>query len=207
VEATPVVRAHTREMASPVKVLIPLATGSEELEAIALANVLRRGGVEVTLATTEEEGGLAVVCARKTKILCDAKLSELVETGTEFGMIVLPGGMPGAERLGRNVALVEMLRKQRASGGWYGAICAAPAVALKPNGLFPKTGTCYPSFKEKIGSDVVGIDDRVVVDHDAKCATSQGPGTAIEFGLSILNVLVGAEAADQVKSSMLVHAP
>jgi len=113
--------------------------------------------------------------------------------------------MPGAKNLGSSESVISMLKAQKDRGAWYGAICAAPAVALKPNGLFPKAGTCYPAFQDKIeGAD--RINDRVVVDEEAKVVTSQGPGTACEFGLKIAEILCGKDTASKVKASMLVNA-
>jgi len=131
------------------EVLVVLATGSEELEAIAVSNVLRRAGIEVTVASAEGDAR-TVTCARGTRIECDALLSEAMMKPGGFDMVVLPGGMNGSDRLGKHTALMEFLHGRKEKGEWYAAICAAPALALKPNGLFPKKGTCFPSLQDKI---------------------------------------------------------
>mmetsp|Transcript_20482 Transcript_20482/g.29719 ORF Transcript_20482/g.29719 Transcript_20482/m.29719 type:complete len:187 (-) Transcript_20482:171-731(-) len=180
-------------------VLIPIADGSEEVEAVSTGNALRRGECEVTLASVSNDK--TVTCARKTKVVCDALLEEVA--GNKFDFIALPGGVAGANNLANSKTLIKMLKDQQAREAWYGGICAAPAVVFKPNDLFPISGTCYPSFQDKI-EGAKNVDDRVVVDEAAKVITSQGPATAIPFGIKILEVLSGPEKASAVKSEMLV---
>mmetsp|Transcript_12325 Transcript_12325/g.31100 ORF Transcript_12325/g.31100 Transcript_12325/m.31100 type:complete len:188 (-) Transcript_12325:307-870(-) len=186
---------------APPTVLIPLATASEELEAIAIANVLRRANCTVTLASTTS--ALAVTCARNTTILCDALLSDVV--AKDFDLIAVPGGMPGARALGECEALVAGLRMQKEEGRWVAAICAAPAVVLKPAGVFPRRGTCYPAkvFRDAIAG-AEDVDELVVVDEEAKVVTSQGPGTAIAFALKLVEILCGKDVSETVAKALLV---
>jgi 4-methyl-5(b-hydroxyethyl)-thiazole monophosphate biosynthesis len=114
-------------------------------------------------------------------------------------LIVLPGGMPGAEHLRDSKELIEMLNEQAASGRLYAAICASPAVALKPHGLLEnKKATCYPSLLSELDNPEQA---KVVV--DGNCITSQGPGTALEFSLKLIELLFDKEKSREVAKAML----
>lgn len=177
--------------------LIPIADGTEELEAVAIIDTLRRGGVQVTVASVMPE--LQVTASRQVKLVADTLIGECVNA--TYDLIALPGGLPGAEHLRDSAPLVGMLTRQKAEGRLYGAICASPAVALSPHGLLHGLkATCYPGFEEKF-TDAEAVDARVVV--DGTCITSQGPGTAIEFALKLLEVLFDADKAAQVGAPML----
>lgn len=176
--------------------LIPIAEGSESLEAVTIANILRRGGVEVTIASTGRE--LTVPATRGIRLVADAFFADVA--GKDFDLIVVPGGETGAENLGACAALVDRLRAQRKAKKWYGAICAAPALTLSPHGLLDgKQATCYPAFKDKL---LHFVDRPVVV--DGHCITSQGPATAIAFSLQLLELLCGQQKSREVGSSMLL---
>jgi len=179
------------------RVLVPVADGSEEIEAVCLIDALRRAGAEVTVASVD---GLQVTASRGVKLVADARIADC--TSQTYDCIVLPGGMPGAEHLRDCVALIGMLKKQKQAGRLYGAICASPAVALQPHGLLEGIkATCYPSLRSKLDPRYVS-DERVVVDRN--CATSQGPGTAIEFALQLVELLFGPQKAKEVAEPMLV---
>ena len=180
------------------KVLIAIAEGTEELEAITIIDVLRRAGANVTVASA---GGLQVTTAHGVKLTADAQIADC--TGREYDCIVLPGGMPGAEHLRDSKPLVELLKSQKQRGGWYAAICAAPAVVLAHHGLLGKKATCYPSFAERL-PDQSMAHQRVVVDD--RCITSQGPGTALEFALEVVRQVIDTDKAKQVAAAMLTTA-
>lgn len=110
------------------RVLIPIADGSEDLEAVTLIDVLRRAEFDVVVASVEERRMLT--CARGTRITADTMLLDVL--AQDFDLIVLPGGMPGAKTLGELEPLAERVRQQARAGLDYAAICAAPAVALHP---------------------------------------------------------------------------
>lgn len=176
------------------RVLVAIADGSEELEAVTVIDVLRRAGAEVTVASVADE---QITASRGVKLVADAVIGDCV--GKTYDLIVLPGGMPGAENLRDSRELAEMLKVQAKSGRYYAAICASPAVALQPYGLLEgKKATCYPSLASKLGQRQ---EARVVV--DGNCITSQGPGTALEFGLKLAELLFGREKAQQVAEAML----
>jgi 4-methyl-5(b-hydroxyethyl)-thiazole monophosphate biosynthesis len=180
-----------------MKILIPLAHGSESLEAVTLINVLRRAALAVTTASIETE--LLVNATRDVRLLADRALADLADES--FDVILLPGGEVGAQRMARSEPLTRMLKAQRLGHRWYGAICAAPALTLSPLGLLDgKQATCYPSFKEHL---LHYVDRPVVI--DGHCITSQGPGTALSFALTWVEKLVSVEERRRVAASMLLE--
>lgn len=179
------------------KVLIVLAEGFEEIEAITPIDVLRRAGLEVTTAGI---GGTEITGSHNITVVTDTTIREIEELPDA---IVLPGGMPGAENLSKSGALRELLKKMNDEGRPIGAICAAPAVALAPTGILDgRTATCYPGFENRFGKAIVFSPDRVVV--DGNITTSRGPGTALEFALELAGRLAGAEVQKELSERMLV---
>lgn len=180
----------------PKTALVPIADGSEEIEAVTIIDVLRRAGIEVTVASINQ---LQIRASRGVKIVADRLLSDCV--GQEFDVVALPGGMPGAENLRNSDELKRILLKQAEAGKLFGAICAAPAVVLGAYGLLKgRKATSHPDFLERLPEEVAS-EERVVV--DANCVTSRGPGTAMEFALKIIELLLGAEAAASVAKPMV----
>jgi 4-methyl-5(b-hydroxyethyl)-thiazole monophosphate biosynthesis len=180
------------------KVLVPIADGSEEIEAVCMIDTLRRGGAELTVASV---GSLQVTASRGVKIVADARMADCV--GRTYDCIALPGGMPGAEHLRDSAELIGMLKTQKQAGRLYAAICASPAVALRPHGLLDGVrATCFPAFRDRL-DPAYASDERVVV--DGNCVTSQGPGTAIEFALKLVELLFGSPKADEVAAAMLAR--
>jgi len=176
------------------KVLVAIAEGIEELEAVTIIDVLRRAEADVTVASV---GAKQVTASRGVKLVADAVISDCV--GNVYDLIALPGGMPGAEHLRDSKELIEMLNKQAASGRLYAAICASPAVALKPHGLLKdKKATCYPSLLSELDNPEHA---KVVV--DGNCITSQGPGTALEFSLKLIELLFDKQKSREVAQAML----
>jgi 4-methyl-5(b-hydroxyethyl)-thiazole monophosphate biosynthesis len=179
--------------------LIPVAQGSEDIEAVTLIDVLRRAGVRVSVASVEATR--EVVFAHGTRVVADTLLADVVDP--RFNLIVLPGGMPGAERLRDTPALIARLREQDARGALFGAICAAPGVVLGTHGLIgARRATAYPGFEHllPVGSFV---DQRVV--RDGHLLTSRGPGTALEFALALVDALGLHDKAAQLAAGMLLR--
>ncbi|MHC4543587.1 MAG: DJ-1 family glyoxalase III [Planctomycetota bacterium] len=176
------------------KVLVAIADGTEELEAVTIIDVLRRAEADVTVASV---GDKQVTASRGVNLVADAVISDCV--GKVYDLIVLPGGMLGAEHLRDSSQLIEMLKEQAASGRLYAAICASPAVALKPHGLLEnKKATCYPSLLLDLDTPEQA---KVVV--DGNCITSQGPGTALEFSLKLIELLFDKQKSQEVANAML----
>ena len=168
------------------EILVPIADGTEEIEAVCIIDVLRRAGAAVTVASVNR---LQVTASRGVKIVEDCLNGDC--EGNTYDLIVLPGGMPGAERLRDSELLKQLLHRQANDGRLFGAICAAPAVVLNAHGLLnTKQATCHPAFRDQL-APATAADGRVVV--DGNCVTSQGPGTALEFALKLVELLFGEE--------------
>jgi len=181
------------------KVLVPIADGVEEIEAVCIIDTLRRAGAEVTVASV---GALQVTASRGVKLAADAPIGSC--TNTVYDAIVLPGGMPGAEHLRDSAELIALLKEQKAADRIYAAICAAPAVVLHHHGLLKNVqATCYPALQSQLDSNSVSR-DRVVV--HGRCVTGQGPAVAIEFALKLVEMLFGQAKAKEVGEAMLVQA-
>lgn len=180
-----------------MKVLVPIAHGSESLETVVLVNVLRRASIPVQVASIETE--TVVNATRDIRLMADVAFAD-VET-QDFDAIILPGGELGAERLAMHQPLIAKLASQRLAHRWYGAICAAPALTLSPHGLLDgKQATCHPLFRERL---LHFVDMPVVI--DGHCMTSQGPGTSVEFALTWIEKLASAAERKRVAAGMLVH--
>ena len=180
-------------------VLLPLAKGFEELEAVALIDVMRRGGIEVRVAYIEDElQGDLVLGANGITLQADTSIKNVISD--DFDMMVLPGGWGGTYALAENARIVELLQEFKESKV-VGAMCAAP-FALKKAGVLGSEYTCYPGAKEEI--DHPGYRDDLKVVTDGNVMTSQGPGTAVCFGLAIVERLVGKESMQAVKDGMLL---
>lgn len=186
-------------MSSEERVLVPLAEGFEEMEAVAIVDVLRRGGLEVVTA------GLApgrVTGAHGIAIEPDAELGALELD--RFTAVVLPGGMPGTRNLMADERLLALIRRLHGEERTTAAICAAPLVLQAAGVLGAGPATSHPSVRgELVGCELV--DEPRVVTAGA-VVTSQGPGTAIEFGLALVERFVGPEKAAELGRAMLVRA-
>ncbi|CAI9088783.1 OLC1v1023208C2 [Oldenlandia corymbosa var. corymbosa] len=182
------------------KVLVPVANGTEPLEAVITIDVLRRAGADVTVASVEKQ--LQVDACHGVKIVADALISDCADT--VFDLISLPGGMPGAATLKDNKTLETIVKKQDSEGRLYAAICAAPAVALGSWGLLKgKKATCYPSFMEQLSSTANATES--IVEKDEKVVTSRGPGTAMEYAVALVEQLFGKEKADEVSGPLVMR--
>ncbi|CAN6982405.1 unnamed protein product [Brassica oleracea var. botrytis] len=181
------------------KVLIPIAHGTEPLEALAMITVLRRSGAYVTVASVENQVG--VDACHGIKMVADTLLSDI--TDSIFDLIMLPGGLPGGETLKNCKPLENMVKKQDTDGRFNAAICCAPALALGTWGLLEgRKATCYPVFMEKLAATcATASESRVEI--DGKIVTSRGPGTTIEFSLILIEKLCGKQTAVDVSSILL----
>lgn len=192
--------------------LVPIANGSEEMEATIIIDVLRRAGVKVTVASCEDD--LVCEMSRKVCIRADCLIKEFVRdddgemNSSSFDAIVVPGGMPGAERLAENASLDALLKRQREEKKLIAAMCAAPAVVLLGKNLLEEASeaTAHPAFdlgeafakdKKKRVCYSKASNGQVVI-------TSQGPGTAIEFALALVKELCGEEKRKEVAGPMCV---
>lgn len=179
------------------KVLIPLAPGFEEIEALAVVDILRRAGIEVVLAGTADN---PIEGRNRIKVLADASLDFV--KGEDFDMIVLPGGAVGTENLKKDVRVKEIIERLYKKGRFITAICAAPTVLSAIGITEGKTVTSHPTVRAKLQKEKLS-DDRVVV--DGNIITSQGPGTAIEFAFKLIEVLLGKGKTAEVNKGVLAR--
>ncbi len=178
-----------------MRVLVPFANGLEELEAVTIIDVLRRGGLEVTSVALGTE--LQIHGSRGITLLADATWDSL--DPTDFDAIVLPGGGKGTETLCADERVIQAVQTFAQESKIVAALCAAPTVLALAGVLDDRKATCYPSCAPQLGR---AYDDAPVI-ADGHIITSQGPGTAMLFSLVLIQHLVGEETAHQVAKSLI----
>ncbi|NOR52315.1 MAG: DJ-1 family protein [Gammaproteobacteria bacterium] len=178
-------------------VLVPLAPGFEELEAVTIIDLLVRAGIEVVSA------GLApgaVKASRGVVINPDMDLDEALTR--DFDMVVLPGGLPGADHLNSDLRIQKLIKTMADSGKYTAAICAAPRVLANLGLLEGKSATSYPGTLEQMELNNTQISQQSVV-CDGNVITSRGPGTAMDFALTLIEILVSRDKRDEVAKGLL----
>jgi protein deglycase len=181
------------------KVVVPLAPGFEEIEAITVIDILRRAGVEVTVAGTQPG---VIEASRKTKHVPDGSLDDALAHADEFDMIVLPGGQPGTNNLRADPRVRALIERLRARNKITAAICAAPTVLSACGVLEGKRVTSHPGVRAQLAAGQI-VDDRVVV--DGPVITSQSAGTAMEFAFKLVELLCGRDKAAEVNQGVLAR--
>jgi 4-methyl-5(b-hydroxyethyl)-thiazole monophosphate biosynthesis len=177
------------------KVLVPLADGCEELEAVTIIDLLRRAGIEVVTAGLKP--GI-VKASRGVQLVPDATLDDALRG--DYDMVVLPGGMPGASHLKDDARIIDLVKRMAAAGKYTAAICAAPMVLAEAGVLEGRQATSYPGFLDALP----GVTRRAeAVVQDGKVVTSRGPGTAMDFALALIEVLAGSEKRRQVEAALV----
>ncbi|MFC3022314.1 DJ-1 family glyoxalase III [Vibrio zhugei] len=184
------------------RILVPIANGTEEIEAVTIIDTLTRANYHVSVASADFDGKLTVTCSRGVVLTAQHRLVDIADE--EFDAIVLPGGQAGAEVLQQSTLLVEMLRQQKYDGRLVAAICAAPALVLQYHGLYPGAiMTGHPNFQEQIPASLRRT-KRVTFDVTNNVLTSQGPGSSLEFAIEIIIRLSGKTVAKQIAEPMMV---
>jgi len=188
------------------KVLIPLAEGFEELEAITVIDLLRRAEIQVTTASLDSGSQVSPVTAsRGTIILPDITLDDALSES--FDMFILPGGLPGADNLNEDQRVHDILAKMNKAKQTIAAICAAPKVLMNANLLSDKTYTCYPGSVNVENYDQVKTKGSLRIDKNVtlcdNIVTSKGPGTAIEFALTLISLLIDKDTANKIADAVL----
>lgn len=179
------------------KVLVPIAEGFEEIEAVSMVDVMRRAGIEVIMASLSEI--MIVKGANGISVQCDRSIAGI--DADAIDMIVLPGGWGGTKALATDVTVQNLLKSMDKKGKNIGAICAAP-FALEAAGVLKEGYTCYPSVENEIKTGGFQGAHHAVVE-TANVMTSRGPGTAICFGLAIVKKLCGNETYEALKGGLL----
>ncbi len=174
---------------------VPLANGFEEVEAIAIIDICRRGEIDVIIAGV---GDKTIIGAHDISIIADCLIDEI--NTDDLDMIALPGGWGGTEILTSNTTVQSILKQMKDNDKHIGAICAAP-YALDAAGVLGNNFTCYPSIEEKINAG--GYDKNTDTVINGKVVTSQGVGTAICFALKIVETLQGDDKYQQIKKEIL----
>jgi 4-methyl-5(b-hydroxyethyl)-thiazole monophosphate biosynthesis len=177
-------------------VLIPLAQGCEELEAVTVIDLLRRAGIEVMSASLSDE---PVKASRGTVLIADTTLDKALERN--FDMVVLPGGLPGADYLNADPRIQTLLKTMADSGKYTAAICAAPKVLATAGLLAGKRATGFPGVLEELDLPTTTLQQQPVV-KDGKVITSKGSGTAMDFALELIETLSGKEQRTKVESAL-----
>lgn len=197
-----------------MKAYVLLANGFEEVEALTTADVLARAGVKVELVKVETADGgscKAVAGSHGFKIKTDFTLTGEAQPGTEEGVkaalsqladgdcLVLPGGMPGTKNLGADKAVAAVITDYNEKGKLLAAICAAPSVLGDMGLLKNRKATCFPGFEERLTG--ASVSDRGA-EADGNIVTGKSMGSAVTFGLKVVEVLLGKAKADQVEASL-----
>lgn len=178
-------------------VLIPLAEGCEELEAVTLIDLLRRAEITVVSASLGEK---QLTASRGVRLIADQQLDEVINQ--HFDMLILPGGMPGAAHLDADPRIHKLIKKMRSDSQAIAAICAAPKVLANAGILNGRRATCYPgTLTSNDWPEITLTDEDVVIDNGV--LTSKGPGTAMDFALSIIEYLKGKDIRQQVEAGLV----
>ncbi|MCK5695688.1 MAG: DJ-1/PfpI family protein [Desulfobacula sp.] len=177
------------------KVLVPVAQGIEEMEAITIIDVLRRANANVIVASVDE---INIKASKGIEFKADKLVKDCMDE--EFDLIALPGGIPGAQNLRDSKELEILLKKQAELNKYYGAVCASPAVVLHHHGLVtPGKVTCHPGFVDMIDNGNI-VESNVVV--DGNCITSRGAGTACDFALNLVELLYSSDKKKEVMQGL-----
>jgi protein deglycase len=176
-------------------VLVPLAPGSEELEAVTVLNILRRAGIEAVSASLD---GHQIRGSRGTMIIPDTSLDEALKR--RFDMVILPGGQPGTNNLKADARIIKLLQRMAADDFFVCAICAAPSILATAGLLDGKRATSFPGSLDTFPK--VLRQSQAVVE-DGKLITSRGPGTAMDFALTLVERLAGKAKRDEVEAGLV----
>lgn len=176
------------------RVLIPVANGSEELEAVTMIDLLRRAEIEVVVASLDGE---PVRCSRGTRIVPDTSLEGAEEE--DFDMIALPGGLPGADHLASDPRLIRMIQAMDRQEGFVAAICAAPKVLVRAGVLRGRKATSFPGVLQAEGHEQITGEAWT---RDGHVVTSRGPGTAMDFALQLIEWLEGRDRREAVENAL-----
>jgi 4-methyl-5(b-hydroxyethyl)-thiazole monophosphate biosynthesis len=179
------------------RVLVPLAQGCEELEAVTIIDLLRRARMDVVVAGLI--GREPIKASRGVVLLPDVALDDVLNDW--FDLVVLPGGLPGAQFLKDDARIIALLQRVYAQGAQVAAICAAPMVLLQAGLLAGQSVTAYPSVLAE--SEATYQYTGAAVELSGRVITSRGPGTAMDFALTLIEGLLGLEKRRAVEAELV----
>ena len=179
------------------RVLVPMAQGCEELEAVTITDILVRAGFEVITAGLDEQ---PVTASRGLRILPSTSIDKIMNE--IFDLIVLPGGLPGADHLRDDARVQTLLKKHAADNKYIAAICAAPKALAQAGLLEGKTATGYPGVLAALNLSNTVVKDSAL-EIDGKIITSRSPGTAMDFALTLIELLAGKAKRDEVNRQLV----
>lgn len=179
-------------------VLVPLAQGCEELEAVTVIDLLRRAGITVVTAGLDDK---PVEASRGVMLIPDTNLDDALTLA--FDMVVLPGGR-GADNLDKDPRIHRLVKQMAKAGKAVAAICAAPKVLAHADVLSGRRATCFPGAIAPHEAETRGIElvDGAVV-RDKGVTTSRGPGTAMDFALQLIEELAGRDKRAEVEAGLV----
>ncbi len=178
-------------------VLVPLAQGCEELEAITITDLLVRAGINVTTCGLDDQ---PVKASRGTTIIPDTSIDKVQDMS--FDLIVLPGGLPGADHLRDDEQLQSLIKKQVSANKYMAAICAAPKALAEAGALTNKKATSFPGVLAELNDSSITITDSAV-EIDGNIVTSRSAGTAMDFTLNLIELLEGKEKREEVEQQLI----
>lgn len=178
-------------------VLVPLAQSCEELEAVTIIDLLRRASIDVTTAGLDDQ---PVRASRGVVLIPDTTLDEALKK--DYDMVVLPGGLPGADYLDKDPRIQTLLKEMASNDKFTAAICAAPKVLASTGLLDGKRATAYPGTLEKLNLSNTDITADAIIKDD-KVITSRGPGTAMDFALFLIETLAGEAKRNEVEAGLV----
>lgn len=179
------------------RVILFLAEGFEEVEALTVVDYLRRKDIIVdTVAITEEK---KVKGAHEIVVLADKTINDIKDIDS-YDAVIIPGGLPGATNLRDNIQVIDIVKKINKNDRLVAAICAGPIVLERAGVIHGKNVTSYPGFEDDLINGVY-IDDNVV--RDCNIITARGPALAVDFALEIIKYLIGEEKAEELKKDIL----
>ncbi len=178
-------------------VLVPLAQGCEELEAVTITDLLVRAGITVTTCGLDQQ---PVTASGGITIIPDTSIDQILNE--TFDLIVLPGGLPGADHLRDNTQLQTLIKRHSAANKYVAAICAAPKALAHAGLLAGKKATAYPGVLNALSDPSISISDSAV-EIDGNIVTSRGPGTAMDFALCLIELLEGSDKREEVNQQLV----
>ncbi len=179
-------------------VLIPLAEGCEELEAVTLIDILRRADIKVTTVSLSPQ--LNITASRGVQLIADKYIDDI--SADQYNMILLPGGMPGTSHLNNSRKIHQLLKQFNQQSKAIAAICAAPIVLANAGLLEQRHATSYPNVLTSDNWPTIHLSDKPVV-IDGRILTSRGPGTAMEFALVIIEYLTDKATRKSVEAALV----